>query len=164
MTTLHARNTTAFAGSTGTFNKDLDVGEGTSVIEQQCENAETFYMYAEVGGKTIPSGTWSYRIWLGRGSGGGANPDCNVKLVILDNTDAIRDTIIDDFHDVDDNTPTLKTGSAGGVAEKTIASDERVALVVDTVVAGARVCFIVKGFPIKLCSECAAILKGLIKD
>ena len=27
-----------------------------------------------------------------------------------------------------------------------------------------RVCFIVKGFPIKLCWECAGILKGLIKD
>ncbi len=27
-----------------------------------------------------------------------------------------------------------------------------------------RVCIIVKGFPIKLCWECAGILKGLIKD
>ena len=138
MTILHASNSTVHVGNDGTFNKDLDVGEGTSAVVQIVENTETMYFYSIVGAISIPSGTWSYRIWLGRGSGGGGNPTTHVKVVIYDNTGAIRDTIIDDSYTITDNSPTLQTGSASSVPSKTIASDEQVGIVVDTVVAGTR--------------------------
>jgi len=134
-----AKNSTVHVLSIGTFNFDLDTPEGSSIVLQSIENGETCYFHEDTGGESIPAGDWSYRIWLSRGGGGPANPTVDISIAILDNLGIPVETIVGpDNYTLSNTASTLFTGSSIGEGAKTVGATERVALIIDNVVAGAR--------------------------
>jgi hypothetical protein len=135
---LWAKNSTTHILSTGTFNFDIDTPIGTSVQLQDIENGETCYFYEDTGGEEVPSGQWTYRVNIGKGGGGGSDPTCDITLAIINSSGVIVDTILGpDNYTGDANAGVIKTNT-GSIGVKTIGATERVALIIDNVVAGAR--------------------------